>query len=140
MHLHRDSGAAAVEFALVSSLLFLLLFGMITFGIGLFQQQSVVQAAREGARLASVGWTGTCADFRTAVRAHSSVKIDSVALDLPDGNLYGKPLTVTVHYTFDLSLIGWVPFVNKSVALTNTATAMIEQPMTGETASGCAAA
>ena len=51
----RQRGAALVEFALVSALLCLLLFGIIEMGL-LFQDQAEVsQAAREAARSAAIG-------------------------------------------------------------------------------------
>jgi hypothetical protein len=62
-----DAGAAAVEFALISVLLFLLIFGGITFGLGWFQRQAAAHAAREGARLASVG-VADCNAWRTTVK------------------------------------------------------------------------
>jgi Flp pilus assembly pilin Flp len=49
-----DNGAAAVEFALVVPLLFLLLFGIISYGVMLSFRQSLSQAAAEGARAAAV--------------------------------------------------------------------------------------
>ena len=52
-----QQGAALVEFALISSLLFLLLFGMIEVGLILGAQAQVGQAAREAVRSASVGNT-----------------------------------------------------------------------------------
>lgn len=57
MHRKRtesESGAAAVEFALIAPLLFLLVFGIINFGYLYGQKLSLNQAAREGARLAVV--------------------------------------------------------------------------------------
>jgi hypothetical protein len=48
--LRRDSGAAAVEFALVLPLLLLILFGIIDFGRMLNAQITINEAAREGAR------------------------------------------------------------------------------------------
>jgi Flp pilus assembly protein TadG len=52
--LRRDDGAAAVEFALIAPLLFMLIFGIIQFGIAWSQKEIFVQAAREGARYAAV--------------------------------------------------------------------------------------
>lgn len=49
-----ESGAAAVEFALIAPLLFILVFGIINFGYLFGQKLSLNQAAREGARLAVV--------------------------------------------------------------------------------------
>jgi hypothetical protein len=47
-------GQALVEFALIAPLLFLLLGGIITLGIGVFIQQQVTNAAREAARYAAI--------------------------------------------------------------------------------------
>jgi len=53
--LHRDDrGAAAVELALVISILFLLLFGIVQFGLAYHVHQGIQAAAREGARIASL--------------------------------------------------------------------------------------
>ena len=52
--LNREDGAAAVEFALVSILLFTLLFGIINFALVLHRYQVYEGAAREGARFAAV--------------------------------------------------------------------------------------
>ncbi|HEY3416951.1 MAG TPA: TadE/TadG family type IV pilus assembly protein [Armatimonadota bacterium] len=50
-----DRGVAAVEFALVLPLLLALLFGIIEFGFVFKDQLAILQAAREGARVAAVG-------------------------------------------------------------------------------------
>lgn len=47
-------GAAAVEFAIVVPLLFLLIFGIIDFGFGFHAWDAAENAAREGARVAAV--------------------------------------------------------------------------------------
>ena len=47
-----QQGAAAVEFALIASLLCMLLFGIVEFGVILAVKSSVTQAASEGARAA----------------------------------------------------------------------------------------
>lgn len=62
-----QAGAAAVEFALVSVLLFTLLFGMIQYSLYFWSVQSGAQAAREAARQAAVGALD-CAEFVSAVR------------------------------------------------------------------------
>ncbi|MDP2233444.1 MAG: pilus assembly protein, partial [Actinomycetota bacterium] len=51
----HDQGASAVEFAIVSIVLVLLLTGILQFGYTFFQYLEVVHAAREGARWASLG-------------------------------------------------------------------------------------
>ena len=53
--LHQDQrGAAAVEFAIVASLFFMLVFGIIDFGFAFHSWNNAVNAAREGARNAAV--------------------------------------------------------------------------------------
>ena len=51
----KEQGAAAVEFAIIAGLLFMLIFGMIEYGFAFFQMQSLRSATREGARVAAVG-------------------------------------------------------------------------------------
>lgn len=53
----REEGAAAVEMAIITPLLFMLLFGIIVLGIHLFRLQSMESAVREGGRLAAIGAT-----------------------------------------------------------------------------------
>jgi Flp pilus assembly pilin Flp len=50
-----DEGAAAVEFALLLPILLLILFGIVDFSRLLNAQLNVTEAAREGARAASLG-------------------------------------------------------------------------------------
>ena len=64
----REHGASAVEFALVLPLLVLFLFGTTTFGLAFVRLQGMEAAAREGARLASIGRTVTFGDVETAVQ------------------------------------------------------------------------
>jgi Flp pilus assembly protein TadG len=61
----RQDGAAAVEFALISGLLAMLIFGMLEYGLAFWQIQSLRAATREGARVAAVG--GDTTQIRDAV-------------------------------------------------------------------------
>lgn len=65
-----DDGAAAVEFALVMPLLFLLLFGIIDFGRAYNMQLALTQAAREGVRVAAIG--GPAASGEAVTRAQGA--------------------------------------------------------------------
>jgi Flp pilus assembly protein TadG len=70
----EQDGAAAVEFALIAPILFMLIFGIIQFGIAWSQKEIFVQAAREGARYAAVGCevsTG-CTSGQVATRVEDS--------------------------------------------------------------------
>lgn len=66
-----ERGAAAVEFAIVLSLLLMFVFGTIQFGIAFNRNQGLQAAAREGARTASVG--GTQANVASRVRQAQSL-------------------------------------------------------------------
>lgn len=50
----REDGAAAVEFAIVASLFFMLVFAIIDFGFAFHSWNNAANAAREGARKAAV--------------------------------------------------------------------------------------
>jgi Flp pilus assembly pilin Flp len=52
-----ERGASAVEFAIIASLLLLILFGTVTFGIVFNRYQGLQSAAREGARLGALSQT-----------------------------------------------------------------------------------
>lgn len=52
---HDQRGAALVEFAIASTVLLVLLFGIITYGYVLSFKQGLTQAAAEGARAGAVG-------------------------------------------------------------------------------------
>lgn len=71
-HPGRDRGAAAVEFALVLPILVMLLVGMVDFGMATNAQAIVGNAARDGARAASLGAKSTDA-CKAALKASSSL-------------------------------------------------------------------
>lgn len=53
--LRRQDGASAVEFALIAPVLFIVLLGILEFGVAFLQVQSIRTAVREGGRAAAVG-------------------------------------------------------------------------------------
>lgn len=59
----HQSGAAAVEFALVLPLLLIIVFGSIQYGFYFWSMQGGSAAARDAARRASVGDPASCDDF-----------------------------------------------------------------------------
>lgn len=77
-----DRGAAAVEFALVVPLLFLLVFGMIDFGWAINRYTVLNNATREGVRLASLGMSD--AEVRASVldSLDDDVNFDTSAVDV----------------------------------------------------------
>jgi hypothetical protein len=89
--LHRERvvgserGAAAVEFAIVAPLLFMLVFAVIQFGIAFMQVQTIRGAVREGGRYAAVGATES--EIQTkANNAATGTITNSGAIDVVGGN------------------------------------------------------
>jgi len=109
----RDEGASAVEFALVSFILVLLLFGIIQFGHLFFQWLEITHGAREGARWASLrNPTGTVTQLGTTrhkvweaapglnprlTDADITVTVSGSPVATTDGST-GQPVRVTVAY------------------------------------------
>jgi len=95
-----DTGAAAVEFAIVIVPLLLILMGIIDFGRVYNQQLSVSAAAREGVRVMAV--ENNSAAARTATRAAapglSPALSDSQIAISPASCSVGATVTVTVTY------------------------------------------
>ena len=101
--LHDDHGQAVVEFALVSILLFTLLFGGLDFGRALNAWAIVTQASREGARTAAAQCTVTpaCDTLVQDAVESSLVGLDVAAArwDMDAGPyVSGSPVQVYVEY------------------------------------------
>jgi Flp pilus assembly protein TadG len=92
----RQEGAAAVEFAVVASLLLLIVFGIIQFGMWLSEYQVMSSAAREGARLAAV--RGTAVEVQTrvsqAATPYTPTAPISISLQCTDATI-GQYVTVS---------------------------------------------
>ncbi len=104
-------GVAAVEFAVVAPLFFLLLLGMIEIGRMVMVQQVITNASREGARIAVLDGT-TTTDVMNAVESYltsGGVRNATVTItpDPPSEAGYDEPVTVTVRVPF--SQVSWLP-------------------------------
>ncbi len=96
--LHRQDGAAAVEFALIVGVLAMLVFGMLQFGVAFFQLQNLRAAAREGARVGSVGATVAQVKQQTSTASLNSLPANSGAVSVyytSNGTSWGSPLADT---------------------------------------------
>ena len=82
----RQSGAAAVELALLLPILLVLVFGIVDFGFCFNAQVSLSQAAREGARAWSLGDTAGAADRVRAAAGLSPVDVTAGHVG-PDGKI-----------------------------------------------------
>lgn len=95
-----DRGTAAVEFALILPVLLLLVFGIIDFGRALNAQITLTQAAREGARLESLGEPNVVSQTQGAATSLSDVTV-TVVTSCPAGAAAGTNAVVKVSYTFN---------------------------------------
>jgi Flp pilus assembly protein TadG len=125
-------GAAVVEFAVVSPVLILFLFGIIECGRMVMVQQSLATAVREGARIAIVEGTSaskaeeTVESFLAAVGVHGTQV--SVSPNNTSGVAHGEPITVAVAVPF--KEVSWLPnpFLFRDKTLTSSATMRRETP------------
>ena len=126
---HKHAGVAAIEFALVLPVLLLILFGIINFGVMMYDQSVITNATREGARWASIhsSATATCSATLTACGVVTSTPADpcqvacnyatnnmitfgassvlKVALGTPGTYNSGDAMTMTMTYPY--KGIGW---------------------------------
>lgn len=109
--LKRRRGTAAVEFAIVAPLVFLMLFGMIEFGRMLMVQQILTNASREGARRAIIE-SSTMTEVTEIVTDYlQRNSISGATLTLEPTDLTsvgaGDPVSVSVAVTYDQ--VSWLP-------------------------------
>jgi Flp pilus assembly protein TadG len=122
---HSNRGTAAVEFALIAPVLFLIVFGIIEFGFILFNQAVITNASREGARRGVVyairNDASGVTEARTSATSKSSPFLISlgtpslppscstnpcaVATNTDGGFTSGDKLTVTIYYNFKSFLL-----------------------------------
>lgn len=104
-------GVAAVEFALISPVMFLIAFGMIEVGSVMMIKNSLTQASRIGARVASL-------PLSTSEGVYEKVREELRVMDLEHATIAFQPeilsqippgANVTVIVSVDPSTVGWVP-------------------------------
>jgi Flp pilus assembly protein TadG len=106
-------GAAAVEFAIVAPLFFLMVFGMIEFGRAVMVQQVLTNASREGARVAVLdSQTPTASQVASTVTTYlQNAGISGATITInptePTTAGYGAPVTVQVQIPF--ASVSWLP-------------------------------
>lgn len=115
-----ESGAAAVEFALIAGLLFTIVFGILEYGRMFNELEVLTSAAREGARTAAV--RGTPDEIADAVAtAADPYDLDQTPVaDKACSNLTsGEAVTVSWEQHFEISL-GLLPPLNRDVEIKGT--------------------
>lgn len=113
-------GAAVVEFAIVGPLMILLTMGMLELGRAVMVQQLLINASREGARLAVLPGV-TTSDVTTLVNQEltnqtiNGATVTTVPVDLSNAS---SGSAVTVKVTVPASSISWIP--NPAFTLNST--------------------
>ena len=103
-------GAAAVEFAMVAPVLLLVIMSTLEFGRGMLVKQVVTNAARVGAREASLPNSTTDSVQSAADTYAASAGIDGVTVTTtpaPTTAVAGDQISVTVTIGFDE--VSWLP-------------------------------
>ncbi|MGI9456448.1 MAG: TadE/TadG family type IV pilus assembly protein [Aeoliella sp.] len=107
---HNRQGAAAVEFAIIAPIFFMLAIGFMELGRGLMVQQVLTNASRVGAREAISLHTSQSQVVTAATDYATGVSVSGVtAVVSPDpaGASAGDQITVTVSVPYEN--ISWVP-------------------------------
>jgi len=134
----NERGAAAVEFAIIAPLLFLLMFGIIEFGWSFSQNLNVRHGAREASRLAVVNYpsdpdlTGAAQTdvLVTEICGRLDVASDvTVTLLQPDGPDAGDTVEVTVAADLQ-TLTGFFEAALSDTVLRSTVSSRLEQDAT----------
>jgi Flp pilus assembly protein TadG len=123
-HRHGEQGQALIEFALVLTILLMLLLGMVEYTLAATTQQFVNEAAREGAIAAADASSLRDAQRRATDRirdvfrdrgmfARPGDTLYQGSVSLEPGDLYnrGGRFTVTVSYRYRPTIFTNVPFI-----------------------------
>jgi Flp pilus assembly protein TadG len=116
----RQSGATAVEFALIVLPLFLMLFGIIQYGFYFWSMQAGSAAVRDAARQAAVGQL-TCEDLLTYVTDRLDPARDPAAgvavqrTFTPTTPTIGENVTIKVEFNSFEIAPGLIPIPDKAV-------------------------
>lgn len=112
----NQSGASAVEFAIILPILMTLLLGIIEFSYLFNQQISLTQAAREGAREYALHQGTTGFDLDATVQNAAPGLETVTASSVPStGCPSGTSVIITVSHSYS-SLTGWFDFLNITTA------------------------
>jgi Flp pilus assembly protein TadG len=118
--MNRQEGTAAIEFAIVVTLLLMVVFGIITFGRVYNEYEVLTSAAREGARVAAV--RGSASDAIAAVEDASAgyalSETPSVSTTCDDST-QGEPVKVGWTQAFDID-IPFLPSMTQDVTIQGT--------------------
>lgn len=126
-----EKGVSAVEFALLLPVLVLIIFGIIEFGLILYDQQVITNASREGARegiLFNSGNRPNVDQIKTVVSDYTGNFLvtfksgTSVIPEVPTGacTALGNDLTVKVSYPYSFLILDSFGFKGPNLTATTT--------------------
>lgn len=127
---HRQQGVAAVEFALIASVFFTLLIGIMEMGRLLFYWNTAVEATRLGARIAVV-----CDKDASQIKSKMNALFPTISSSdisvsyLPDACTASTCTSVTVSIGSSVSIATYIPFVPLSLTLPQFATTLTRESM-----------
>jgi Flp pilus assembly protein TadG len=124
----NQTGTTLVEFAIILPLLLILLFGLMDFGILLYNKAVITNASREAARYGIVlrNPKYTTAQVKSFAESYCSGRLISIGSSSPTATVtaptqqFGDPLTVQLVYPYNYLVIsrflGW----SASISLSST--------------------
>jgi Flp pilus assembly protein TadG len=109
----NEDGQALVEFALVAPLLFVLLFGIIQFGIAFKNSMTLADAVRVGARKAAVSRSlpdPPGAVKAAVIKAAADIELGPGDIDVDASASWqpGSDVTVSATYPYEINILGLV--------------------------------
>ena len=118
-----ESGASAVEFALLLPVLMMILFGIIEFGLALYRQAILTNASREGARLGIVQSVPaiTTAQIDAAIDNYltaAGITPGNVTRAIVAGGVTGTPVQVTLTLPYTYSVLPGLTSIAPTINLT----------------------
>lgn len=121
--LRSESGASAVEFALLLPVLMMILFGIIEFGMALYRQSILTNASREGARLGivqSIPAIGT-GQINAAIDNYliaAGIPAGNVTRNIVAGGITGTPVQVTLTLPYTYAVLPGLTSIAPTINLT----------------------
>ena len=116
MQLNDQKGAALIEFTIIFPLLMVLIFGIVEFGLILYNQQVITNASREGARAGIVARDPRLdnAGIEAVVNHYTQNRLISfggsyaepmTSVNHAGGTSFGNDLSVTVSYDYEFLVL-----------------------------------
>jgi Flp pilus assembly protein TadG len=127
---HGESGVSAIEFVLLTPLLFFLLFATVQFALYFFARHVAIAAAQEGDRVARAEAAHPGLRWSDDARAKSNTWINQLAPNLLNGAVVNTSSTGQSGqqgWTVSVMVTATVPSLWGNLSVTETSTGPVEQ-------------